>query len=142
MKLMTGRSQRGKVRDHASGFTLVEVIVSIVIIGISFVLVMQQFSGGLQASRRSCDYTRAVVYAKNKMEEILRNPVQDSGELENGFKWESEISPYEIAKSGELEETTFDLLRIKIRVFWDDAGIRQNAVELVSLKTVSLEESL
>ncbi len=132
-----GKIQKAKVNCSAAGFTLMEVIVSIAIIGISFVLVMQLFSGGLKASRRSCDYTRAVVHAKYKIEEVSLVPVQDSGEFEDGFKWESEIEPY-----GELEESPFDLLKIKIRVFWDDTGSRQNSVELVSLKTVSNEESL
>lgn len=114
-----------------------EVIVSIAIIGISFVMVMQLFSGGLKASRRSCDYTRAVVHAKYKMEEIASLPVSGIGAFEDGFKWESVIEPY-----AELEESNLDLVMIKIKVFWDDAGSRQNSVELVSLKTVLTEESL
>jgi general secretion pathway protein I len=129
--------QRAKGNCNVSGFTLMEVIVSLAIIGISFVMVMQLFSGGLKASRRSCNYTRAVVHAKYKMEEVAFVPDQDSGVFEDGFKWESEIEPY-----GELEESNFDLVKIKIRVFWDDAGSRQNSVELVSLKTISSEESL
>lgn len=120
-----------------NGFTLMEVIVAIAILGISFVLVMQLFSGGLQASRSSCDYTRALVHAKDKMEELAMSPASDSGQFEDGFKWESMVEPYE-----ETDVPAFHMLQIKVKVFWDDIRSRPRAVELVSLRVVSNEQNL
>ncbi len=120
-----------------SGFTLIEVIIAIAILSISFVMIMQLFSGGLRASRLSCDYTRAVIHAKDKMEEISNTPVQGSGEFEDGFRWESEVQPYE-----ELEETTLKVLKLKVIVSWSDVLKKQKSVELVSLKVVPNEEEL
>jgi general secretion pathway protein I len=111
------------------GFTLVEVIVAIAILGISLVLIMQLFSGGLRVSRVSCDYTRAVVHAKDKMEELIAAPVQGSGEFEDGFRWEAEVEPYK-----ELEEIGSNLLKIKVKVSWSDTQKRDRSVELESLR--------
>ena len=121
------------------GFTLIEVIVAIAILAISLVMIMQLFSGGLRASRASCDYTRAIVHAKDKMEELSVDPVQDSGEFEDGFKWESEVqTPGELNK--ELEDTGFNLLKIKVKISWFNLALQQKSVELVSLKTVEKEK--
>lgn len=121
----------------ACGFTLIEVIVAIMILSVSFVIVMQLFAGGLRAARSSCDYTRAIVLAKAKMEELSESPVSESGEYEEGFKWESEVESYK-----ELEESSFNLLKLKVKVIWDDVLKKSKSIELVSLKVVSNEENL
>ena len=117
------------------GFTLIEVVVAIAILAISLAMIMQLFSGGLKASRASCDYTRAIVHAKDKMEEMSIEPLQDNGKFEDGFEWESEIQPYK-----ELEDSNLKLLKIKVKVSWLDAPQKQRAIELISLKKISDEE--
>jgi general secretion pathway protein I len=124
-----------KRRSDASGFTLVEVIVAIAIIGISLVMIMQLFSGGLRASRTSCDYTRAVVHAKDKMEELAFYPVAASGEFDDGFNWETEVEPY-----AEPEESSFKLLKLKVTIQWGDVLKKPHSVQMVSLKAVSIDE--
>jgi general secretion pathway protein I len=119
------------------GFTLIEVIIAMAILSVSFVMIMQLFSGGLKASRASCDYTRAIIHAKDKMEELSDNPVQGSGEFEDGFNWESEVQPY-----AELEGTELNMLEIKVIVSWPDVREKLRTVELVSLKMLPNEEEL
>jgi len=118
------------------GFTLMEVIVSVALLAISFVMIMQLFSGGLRASRTSCDYSRAIVHAKDKMEETMLSPQSTSGEFEDGFRWETEIEPV-IEPS---EEVAYSLLKIKVKVLWDDVRGKTNRVELISLKTIKEEK--
>jgi len=117
------------------GFTLIEVIVAIAILALCLTVIMQLFSSGLRVSRASCDYTRAIVHAKDKMEEMKDVPVQGSGEFEDGFKWESTVEPYK-----ELEDSAVKLLKIKVKVLWSDMLKRENSVELVSLRIISDEE--
>jgi len=126
-----------RVGKSESGFTLMEVIVSVAVLAISFVMIMQLFSGGLRASRTSCDYSRAIVHAKDKMEEMAISPESTSGEFEDGFRWETEIEPI-IEPS---EETKYSLLKIKVRVIWDDVRGKTNHIELISLKSVQEEKS-
>ena len=120
--------------SRKDGFTLIEVIIAIAILGISLVMVMQLFAGGLRAARTSCDYSRAVIHAKDKMEDITDNPVQDSGVFDDGFKWETEVESYK-----EVKDDPFKLLKIKVRVMWPDVMKNSKTVELVGLKAVESE---
>ena len=119
-----------------SGFTLIEVIVALAIVSISFVMIMQLFSGGLRASRSSCDYTRAVVHAKNKMEELSFDPIADSGNFDDGFNWQTELEPYE-----EPEDGNFKLMKLIVNISWGDALQRPRSIQMESLKTMPIDES-
>jgi len=124
---------------HDGGFTLMEVLVAGVIMTICFVLVMQLFSRGQRLSKDSCNYTRAVVHAKDKMEEISPAPETDSGEFEDGFTWVAIVEPF--ATPEKEGESLFSLIIIKVKVLWDDNNERRS-VELVRLKTVPTEQIL
>ncbi len=137
------RSQKSEVwrglgsYSEASGFTLIEVIVSITILSISFVMIMQLFASGLKSARLSCDYTRAVLLAKDKMEEMSESPRNDSGDYEDGFRWETEAESYK-----EQEGTDANLMKIKVKIMWDYMMKTQKTLEIVSLKAVFDEDSL
>ena len=120
--------------SRRDGFTLIEVIIAIAILGISLVMVMQLFAGGLRAARTSCDYSRAVIHAKDKMEEKTEYPVQDSGVFDDGFKWETEVESYK-----ELKDNPYKLIKIKVRVMWPDVMKNSKTVELVGLKAVETQ---
>ncbi len=126
--------------SRRDGFTLIEVIVAIAILAISFVMIMQLFSGGLRISRKSCDYTIAIVHAKDKIEELSLEPTQSSGKFEDGFEWESEVQPYE-GLDKEHEEPSLNLLKLKVIVSWEDSPNKRKSVELASLKTVVEDEN-
>jgi general secretion pathway protein I len=126
---------KGHAAADERGFTLIEVIISVAILAVSFVLVMQLFSGGLRASRASCDYSRAIVHARDKMEEMAFSPEQGSGDFEDGFRWESAVEPLE----SEDDQQRAVLMKIRVKVFWNDATDRDNSIELVSLKAVPAE---
>lgn len=120
-----------------AGFTLIEVIVAFTIMSVILVIVLQLFSAGQIASRASCDYTRAVIYAKDIMEEISGSPEQGSGEFDDGFFWETEVTPYE-----DSEGIVENLLQIKVKVSWDNVRHKPKSLELVSLKAIVDEEAL
>ena len=110
---------------NPEGFTLIEVIVAFTILSVTLVMVMQLFSAGLKASRASSDYTRAVIYAKDIMEQITDPPTDDSGEFEDGFFWETEVTPYE-----DSEGMIDNLMQIKVKVTWPDGSyIEHEGVE-------------
>lgn len=119
-----------------AGFTLIEVLVAFAIVSIAFVMIMQLFAGGLRASRTSCDYTVAIVHAKDKMEELSGKLEEESGEFEDGFKWQTWVQAYK-----EPEGALYKLMEIKVIISWPETIDRNRTIELVSLKAVGNEGS-
>ncbi len=129
-------SQSLTYNDPERGFTLIEVITTLAVVSISLVMVMQLFSSGLKSSRTTCNYTRAVVHAKDKMEELFQNPEPESGEFDDGFQWETEVQPYEDHEVI-LEDTDYNILELKVKISWSNSKDSGKSFELISLKTVS-----
>lgn len=127
--------------SECRGLTLVEILVALVILGISLVTVMQLFSGGLKANKVSGDYTRAIFHAREKMEEMLL--IEDmvegvtEGEFSDGFKWHMQISPFEFQKEDE-ENTSVKLYTITVRV--GKEGWRGKSVDISTLKLINKKE--
>ncbi len=122
---------------NKEGFTLIEVIVAMAILGISLVMVMQLFSMGLKSAKASCDYTIAVVHAKDKLEELSQTLVNDSGEFEDGFQWETTVEDYK-----ELEENIYKLKKIIVKITWPQTSEKPKSLDMVSVKMVSDQEKL
>lgn len=115
---------------------------AIAIIGIGLVLVMELFSGALRSGRVSKDYTKGLIYAKGKMDEILIGPKEgsDTGEFKNGYRWQSEVMPLDKDKdSGIKTNEQLKTYKIKVKVLFPGIG-GEKAIELVTLKTVPSKE--
>ena len=127
----------GEKQHHSSnGFTLIEVLVAMMILAISFVVLLQLFSGGLRTGRLSDDYTRAILHAREKMEEILLFEKSGSGEQEgefkDGFKWKTKIDRVENTEE-EAAKMSLDSFNVKVEVTWFE-GSREKHFEINSLK--------
>ena len=127
----------GEKQHHSSnGFTLIEVLVAMMILAISFVVLLQLFSGGLRTGRLSDDYTRAILHAREKMEEILLFEKSGSGEQEgefkDGFKWKTKIVRIENTEE-EAAKMSLDSFNVKVEVTWFE-GSREKHFEINSLK--------
>ncbi len=105
------------------GFTLIEILVAMSVLAISLVVIFQVFSGGLKSSTLSERYTRAIFYAREKMEEILLSDelteAVTEGEFEDSFKWRAEVALVEPVKEDE-PKLPFDIFNIKVEVWWKD----------------------
>jgi hypothetical protein len=129
------------------GFALLDVILSIMILGIVVLTSLQAFHQALTSLRRSEIAMRAAMYAEGKMEEFeLRPP--SSGEIRGAFAdepfyqnedlfgdaanyhWEAEIEEIEMGEglldyprirlARSDEERTNTIVRISLRVIYDD----------------------
>ena len=73
------------------GFTLLEILVALVILALSLGILLQLLSRNLQSASESEAYTRAVMLARMKMEELLVSespfPADLQGKLEGGYAW-------------------------------------------------------
>ncbi len=119
-----------------AGFSLLETLVAVMVLGISLVVILQLFSGALRAGSLSTNYTRALFIAQNKMEETLVKPVLEEGETEGNAE---EIFSYHVTVTWmEPEEvdtkTAFDLFDVSVRVAWQEGA----SVKEVELNTITL----
>ena len=127
-------------RRAEHGFTLLEVIVALAILGIGFALAMELLAAGVRSAKASEDYTQAVLLAGQKMAEVAvtRNLTgsADTGEFGGGFRWASEVQPLE-----QEEELPGRLYSVRVRVSW--LGRRgEKSVDLRTLRMVVDEKKL
>jgi prepilin-type N-terminal cleavage/methylation domain-containing protein len=73
---------------HSSpkGFTLLEILLAISILGVALTVIMQQFSAGLRIGHTSRTYTTATAYAKQKLEEFQLEEEMEEGEEAGDFE--------------------------------------------------------
>ena len=82
-------------RLSTSGFTLLEVLVALTIVGLGVVTLLQIFSLGLRLGARSTTSTEAVTYGARVMDELLARKKlsegSDSGTLGTAGRWKSQV---------------------------------------------------
>jgi prepilin-type N-terminal cleavage/methylation domain-containing protein len=123
--------------SRRGGFTLLEVLVAIAILGIAITVVIQLFSANLRAISASGDYVSASIKAESKMREIL----SDENKLfEESFS-ESTNDGYiiDVSINNVLNERTDNLmvrlLEINLTVHWT-RGIKEKSLTLKTMKLV------
>lgn len=118
------------------GFTLLETLVALSVFAISLVVVLQLFSGGLRAEKASDDYSRAVFYGSEKMEEMLLvTPLEEGileGDCDGRYRWKTEVVPIELPEE-EAATLPFRMMEITVRIFWSQ-GVRDKQFELHTTK--------
>jgi general secretion pathway protein I len=138
--MKTHRSNRNQ------GFLLIEVVVALAILGVGLTVVIELFSGGLRLARASMEYTKAVNYARIKMEEFTAKPAVEEG-TEQGesddktFRWQvgvKKVDLLSIDKSVDYKPP-IELYQVKIDVFWK-SGTREKSTSIESLKAIKPEE--
>ncbi|MDA8123409.1 MAG: prepilin-type N-terminal cleavage/methylation domain-containing protein [Deltaproteobacteria bacterium] len=119
-------------RRSRDGFTLLEVIVALAILGAGLLGLMELLSGSLRLSGGARDVTAASVYASQRLEEALLAPSPVEG-VETGlfgekYRWTTETS----FLAGE-ELPVFRPVRIQVTISWGD-GARERAVSLAATR--------
>ena len=128
------------------GFTLIEVVVALAILGVGLTVIIELFSGGLRLGRASIEYTKAVNYARMKMEETMMKPTIEEGTQEGEsddkiFRWQTGVKRVDllsIDKSIDYKPPV-ELFRVKIDVFWK-SGSKEKSTSVESLKAMKPEE--
>lgn len=116
------------------GFTLVELMLSVVILGFGLCIVLQSYLSSLHGLDASQNYLEAVRFAKEKLDGLTIAAYENSGllpEVKTGkailglreFNWESEVS--EIHDPAYLSE---DLVTASVNLDWRERNIAKNTV--------------
>ncbi|MFB3884249.1 MAG: prepilin-type N-terminal cleavage/methylation domain-containing protein [Thermodesulfobacteriota bacterium] len=131
-------------RSHPKGFTLIEVVIALAILGIGLVVIMELFSGGLRLGRTSGEYTVASNYARMKMEEIRLNPsVQEGteeGEFNGLYRWQVEVKKIEVLPLEKNRDfnAPAELFQVKVHVIWKSGG-KERSMGLETYQTAKEE---
>jgi len=118
------------------GFTLLEVLVALAILGVAVVAVIQGFAQGLRLLKVSGDHQQAMLLADLKLREVVDpEERQEQGE-EGSFLWARWIRRLETPElMSDTGVARWHVYEITVRVTWDE----RRHVELATLRTVSPE---
>lgn len=121
------------------GFTLLEVLVALVILGTAVVAAIQGFAGGLRLLKLAADHQDAMQLADQKLREMT-TPTEGREEgSEDRFQWTRTVTK---VPTPELEGSAigrrWGSFEIDVRVKWDDD---RREVQLASLRTVPVDAS-
>lgn len=130
---------RNKRFAAGGGFTLLEVLVALAVLGIAVTVVFQLFSANLQALSASENYVEVSLRAATRMRELL----DDRALAEKSW---SEISPEGYRLDIEVKEALADrtdllpvrLLEVGLTVHWN-RGNRERSLNFRALKLMEKE---
>ena len=123
------------MRTGQRGFTLLEVMVAALVMGIAVAGVLSGLAGAARNAARLTDYDRAALVARQKMDELLvdrdapRNqPVEgafDSVVTGNAkMGWRARVSPFEAVPG--RGPGAWDVDRIELEVWWMQGDVRRS----------------
>jgi general secretion pathway protein I len=136
----TGRPNR----KLCTGFTLIEVVVALAILGIGLTVIIELFSGGLRLARTSEEYTKAMNFAHMKMEEITSQRKIEEGTDEgkcddDTFHWQVRIKKTDllpVEKDSDFKPP-IELFQVRVDILWK-SGSKERSASIESYKASKL----
>lgn len=126
--------RRRRQPARAAGFTLLEVLVALAILGLAVVAAIQGFAQGLRMLKLSGDHQQAMLLADLKTREIVRPEEGREAGTEGDFRWERTTRLLETPDLvAEGTPPRWRVYEIAVRVQWDE----QRQVEVATLRTVA-----
>ena len=108
-----------------AGFTLLEVIVALALLGLLLAGAFGVLAAGMKASQAATNYTGAVLEAERILNDVLANGMatdRKDGVSEQGYRWRAE----HIRELSGNSEGPAQLLRVQVSVWWPSSrGMQQ-----------------
>jgi prepilin-type N-terminal cleavage/methylation domain-containing protein len=124
-------------RPSTSGFTLLEVLVALTIVGLGVVTLLQIFSLGLRLGARSTTSTEAVTYGARVMDELLARKKlsegSDSGTLGTAGRWKSQVQTVRDASPSLNLSSNWELKEVALEMTVSE-GERERRVDLKTFR--------
>jgi general secretion pathway protein I len=120
------------------GFTLLEVLVAVAILGLTVVVSIQGFAAGLRLLKVSGDHQHAVLLADQKAREVVRPTLGSDEGSEGPYAWQRNVRLLEapdLVVPG--RPTRWKVYEITVQVSWAE----QRQVEVATLRTVQDAET-
>ena len=120
---------------RSRGFSLLEVMVALAILGIAVVAIFQLFSINLRTTQKADDYTKAIFYARSMLDEAYSrvdpSEASASEEYERKYKVTREVSVKSESEKGDVR-----VYEITVTVTWPPSG----SFRIKGLRTVHAAE--
>ena len=118
-----------------NGFTLLEVVVAMAIVGLGVMTLFEALSAGLRLETRSSDQTKAITYSRQAIDGFLiRRGIRDGGEEGSAggrHRWSVEVRPFQ--ESSQLSSVRWDLKEVRLRMRYRE-GEQEKEVVLKTLR--------
>jgi general secretion pathway protein I len=118
---------------NARGFTLLEVLIALAILGVAVVASIQGFAQGLRLLKLAGDHQDAMMVADQKMREVVVPTEGDEEGTETRFRWKRTIARVPTALSDTAQPMTSAVYQIDVHVQWDE----RREIHLATLRTIS-----
>ncbi|MGE5303749.1 MAG: type IV pilus modification PilV family protein [Alphaproteobacteria bacterium] len=132
------------MKNAARGFTLLEVVVAMAIVGLGVVTLLELFSMGLRLGARSAARTEANSYARQVMDEVLARRTLENGtergRADANRRWTLQIQSVPQSDQTLTLSNDWELKEISLDVVVMDAGSERH-VELRTLRLVKKTKS-
>jgi general secretion pathway protein I len=128
--------RRSPIRRHA-GFTLLEVLVSLSILALSYAAILQIMGGAANKAALAGDYRNALIVAESRLDYAAANltsrSVESTGLASGRYHW---VLSYEPTNEYSLEglPARYVPVKISVRVSWENASGRERFVALSTLR--------
>jgi general secretion pathway protein I len=132
---------RGRSRKpcRSAGFSLIEVLVALAIVGLALAAAAETLGIGLTSHDTAKDAAAALAVAEDEIAQAgagapLRAETRD-GNFADRFAWRLVVAPYDEPQSDRFAEpaSNFRLFRVAVTVSWQD-GRRQRRLALATVR--------
>ncbi len=124
-----------RVEKAERGFTLLEVVVAMAIVGIGIVTILEIFSLGLRLATASSARTDAVAYSRQAVDAFLVRQIfdarGDSGSIGRAFAWQIDVRP--IRDDSQDAPPNWQVNEITLRLRYPEAE-RDKQLEMKTLR--------
>ena len=122
-------------KSSQRGFTLLEVMVAALVMGIAVAGVLSGLAGAARNAARLTEYDRATLVAKQKMDELLADPTAPRNQQTEGtfdplvtgntrMGWRARVAPFEALPGRGPGAWGVD--RIELEIWWMQGEVRRS----------------
>jgi len=123
--------------SRSAGFTLIEVLVALAVVGLALGVMAGVFSNGLLGHETASGAETALALAEGQLALAAASPRPGatSGIYDNRFAWQTSVAPFQDAADKDIPAPASlpSLYRIAVSVSWRD-GYRSRQVSLSTLR--------
>ena len=120
------------------GFSLIEVLLSILLLSIGVIAIISAYSSYIQANNKSKVYTIELALARDKMEECMTNTTPSSSETTVSYEGIGEgytfIVGTQIEETFALYPSTTPVYNIEVWAYKTSKGNKNKGVRLIALR--------